>query len=151
MPDYLIIIAVAIVGILAVVAVWMQLKVYKLEKKKKQQQLELETQQKEHQAYLNNSIQVLAQGLIDDQLTLTEGAIRISVLMENCQINEDVRKEFIAFFQLMEATSHIPILDQWKQLPKKQKLKLDLERLTIEQQFKDFVIDAAKRIRGREF
>jgi Na+/H+ antiporter NhaB len=151
MSAFLIVIAVAIVVTLSVYAWTLHTKVKQKEANQKAQLLELEKQKQEHKNYLNNSIQVLAQGLIDDQLSLTEGAIRISVLMDNCQITEETKKEFVAFFQLAEETAHIPILDAWKRLSKKEKFKYDNERGKIEDKYKDFVVDAAQRIRGRSF
>jgi hypothetical protein len=140
-----------IVVILAIVAWRLQRQVNAVEAKKRQQAQEIDTLKKNHQHYLNNSIQMLAQGLIDSQLSFTEGAIRISVLMNNLPINDQHREEFSAFFQLADATSHIPILGAWKKLSKTDKLRFENEREAMEEKYKDFVIDAAKRIQGRKF
>ncbi|MEO0443294.1 MAG: DUF2489 domain-containing protein [Pseudomonadota bacterium] len=140
-----------IVIALAAIAWNLQTKVRAMEEKKRRGLQALETQKQEHQQYLNNSIQVLAQGLIDEQLSMTEGAIRISVLMGNLDITDEDKQEFNAFFQLADATAHIPILDAWNRLPKKEKLQFDKERDATEYKFKDFVLDAAQRIKGRRF
>ena len=100
---------------------------------------------------MNKSIQVLAQGLKEEQLTGTEAAIRISVLLEFLGVDEHVREDYSVFFQLAEATAHIPMLDKWKQLSTKDKLKYDAERQAIESKYKDFIQDAAQRIIGQQF
>lgn len=151
MPNYIIFIACLIVVILAIVAFYMQRQVHKMEKEKAQQQQELEGLKENHQQYLNNSIQILAQGITDEQVTMTEGAIRISVLLDNLNIDETTREEYSAFFQLAEATSHIPILSAWKKLPKKEKARFDKERAEKEGQYKEFILDAAQRIKGKQF
>lgn len=151
MTQFLIIAGALILLVLSVIAWRLQSQVRKMEATKAQQQQELDELKDNHQQYLNNSIQVLAQGIIDDQLTLTEGAIRISVLLDNLEINEKHREEYSAFFQLAEATSHIPILKAWKKLPKAEKRRFEKERESTEDKYKDFVVDAAKRIRGVEF
>lgn len=151
MTQFLIIAGALILLVLSVIAWRLQSQVRKMEATKAQQQQELDELKDNHQQYLNNSIQVLAQGIIDDQLTLTEGAIRISVLLDNLEINDKHREEYSAFFQLAEATSHIPILKAWKQLPKAEKRRFEKERESTEDKYKDFVVDAAKRIRGVEF
>ena len=66
-------------------------------------------------------------------------------------VGEDVREEFSAFYQLMEQTRHIPILENWKNLSHKEQKDFDLQRLKSEESFRDFVQDAAVRIQGREF
>ncbi len=151
MPTFIIVIAIVILVVLAAVACYMQYQVKKMEAKKAEQQRELDKLKEDHQEYLNSSIQILAQGIIDDQLTLTEGAIRISVLLDNLDINEQQRESYSVFFQLAEAAAHIPILDAWKKLSKKEKLRFEKERKNIEDQYKDFMIDAANRIRGTRF
>ncbi|MFT6386683.1 MAG: nucleotidyltransferase/DNA polymerase involved in DNA repair [Cellvibrionaceae bacterium] len=137
--------------VLSFIAWRLQKRVKQIESVKVEQRQELEELKDNHQQYLNSSIQILAKGILDEQLTLTEGAIRISVLLGNLKINDNHREEYSAFFQLAEATSHIPILDAWKKLPKKEKARLEKERVTIEEKYKDFIVDAAKRIKGQRF
>ena len=151
MPWYIIILGIVIILVLAAVAWRLQSRVYQMENRQKQQAEVLHQQQEKHQQYLNNSIQVLAQGIVDEQLSLTEGAIRISVLLDNLNITAEEKQTYSAFFQLAEATAHIPVLKAWKALPKKEKLRYDKERLGIEDKFKSFVVDAAERIRGQAF
>jgi len=42
-------------------------------------------------------------------------------------------------------------MEQWKQLKTKQKLVFDKQRTELEVVHKEFVLDAAKRIKGRTF
>lgn len=140
-----------IIIVLAVIAWRLQQKVKEVEAEKERQQLEHEKQKQQKRDSMNKSIQVLAQGIVEDQLTKTEGAIRISVLMEFLAVEDAAKEEFSAFFQLAEATAHIPILEKWKELPTKEKLRYDSEREELEGKFGDFIVDAAKRIQGREF
>ena len=126
----LIIIGTAIIAVLAAVAYRMQKKVKLMEQAKQQQQQMLDEKARKRRS-VNKSIQVLAQGIKDDQLTKTEGAIRISVLLESLSIDDSVREEYSAFFQLAEATAHIPILEQWQKLSTKEKLRYDSERVNF--------------------
>lgn len=137
--------------VLSFIAWRLQRRVNKMEREKVEHQQEIEELKDNHQEYLNSSIQILAQGIIDEQLSLTEGAIRISVLMDNLNIADTHREDYSAFFQLAEATAHIPILDAWKRLPKKEKARFEQERANTEEKYKDFVVDAAKRILGKNF
>ena len=146
-----IIFGVVIVLLLAGTAIFYLRKVNKMQVTKEQQIKELDGLKSDHNNYLNTSVQVLAQGLVDDQLSLTEGAIRISVLLDNLKINEAARNDYSAIFQLAEATSHIPILDAWNRLSKKEKKEFEKIRSALEDQYKDFVVDAARRLKGKSF
>jgi hypothetical protein len=146
-----IVFGVVIVLLLAGTAIFYLRKVNKMQVIKEQQIKELDSLKSDHNNYLNTSVQVLAQGLVDDQLSLTEGAIRISVLLDNLKINEAARNDYSAIFQLAEATSHIPILDAWNRLSKKEKKEFEKIRSGLEDQYKDFVVDAARRLKGKSF
>jgi hypothetical protein len=140
-----------IVLLLAGIAVHYLRKVKKMQVIKEQQVKELDNLKSNHNNYLNTSVQVLAQSLVDDQLSLTEGAIRISVLLDNLKIDDAARSDFSAIFQLAEATSHIPILEAWSRLSKIEKKQFEKTRVGIEDQYKEFVVDAARRLKGKSF
>jgi uncharacterized membrane protein len=148
---FFIVLGVVIVLVLAGVAVYYLRQVKTMQAIKTQQLKELDDLKSDHNNYLNRSVQVLAQGLVAEQLSLTEGAIRISVLLDNLKIDEDERNDYSALFQLAEATSHIPILDAWNRLSKKEKNKFEKIRASLEAQYKDFVVDAARRLKGKSF
>ncbi len=147
----LIIVGAILIAALGGVAIYYLLQVKKMEAVKEKQNQELIDFKNSHNNYLNNSVQVLAQGMIDEQLSLTEGSIRISVLLDNLKISDDDRNQYSAVFQLAEATAHIPILDAWKQLSKNEKKRFEKERANIETTYKEFVINVAQQLKGKTF
>lgn len=151
LTNLLIILAVIIVMALAVVAAVLQYKVYRQKQARKAVAQQRQTDSDAQRERLNKSIQILAQSVGSDDLSLTEASIRISVLLDSMSVEDSVREEFAAFYQLAEATSHIPILDDWKALPTKKKLEYDRDRSTQEQFYEKAVVEAAQRIRGRRF
>jgi uncharacterized protein HemX len=149
------VVAIIIVIGLAYYAFQLQVKVNVIEKKRtlqqQEQQLMVDKQAQEKRDSMNKSIQILAQGLSEGQLSKTEAAIRIGALLEFLGADDRVKEQYSAFFQLAEATAHIPILGKWKALPTKEKLRYDGERETLEETYGDFVVDAGKRILGQRF
>jgi type II secretory pathway pseudopilin PulG len=147
--------ALVIVAVLAAIAARLVFMVYRQEKTRKEklaaQELANQQAQQQQRAWINKSIQILAQALQNNELTLTEASIRITGLLESLDVNNEVKTEFSAFFQLRDKTSHIPYLEAWKQLSAAEQRKFDIERLQQEASFNDFVMDAAKRILGRSF
>lgn len=151
----LIILGSLIILVLTIIAVRLVYKVYlqKKDRAVKLQALEAANQkaQIERREWVNKSIQILAQAVHKDELTLTEASIRISGLLDSLDVDADIKTEFSAFYQLREKTGHIPYLEAWQNLSNAEQKKFDLERLRYETTFNDFVMDAAKRIQGREF
>jgi hypothetical protein len=147
----LLVIGLIIVSILATVAGVLLYKVHQKNQVQRALLAEKEQAIKEQRANINRSIQILAQASQSEDLTLTEACIRISVLLDSLGVDDEVREEFSAFYQLRSLTEHIPILDGWKKLSRKEQMQFDLQRMKHEASYRDFVLDAAVRIKGREF
>lgn len=140
-----------VIVVLSVIAFRLQAQVKQAEEKKLAQQQAYDKQVQDKRDSMNRSIQILAQGLVEGQLSKTEAAIRIGALLEFLDVSDAVKEEYSAFFQLAEATAHIPILEKWKALSAKEKLRYDKERDSLEEKFGDFVVDSAKRVIGVSF
>ena len=147
----LLVIGLIIVSILAAIAGVLLYKVHQKNQVQRALLAEKELAIKEQRANINRSIQILAQASQSEDLTLTEACIRISVLLDSLGVDDGVREEFSAFYQLRSLTEHIPILDGWKKLSRKEQMQFDLQRMKHEASYRDFVLDAAVRIKGREF
>lgn len=135
-----------IIVVLAAIAVNFQLKV---RKQTKEQQAQLEQQQKqtaERREYARKSIKILAQAMLKDELTLTEVSIRIAALVQIFPLSESQLADHRCFVELAKATSHIPILEEWKKLPKAKKKELNIERERLESEYKDFILAACGAI-----
>lgn len=143
---------IVIIVVLAIIAAVLQYKVYQLNKQQKAQEQERLDKAAARRREINQSIQIIAQAIgQDDKLTLTEASIRISGLLDILGAPSSVQEEFSAFYQLTSATSHIPYLTDWKALSKQDKWKYTLERERLETDYKEFILHAAERIRGRDF
>ena len=147
----LLILALIIIAVLAGIAGVLLYKVKQKNTHQRVQVAEKEAAIKAQRDKVNNSIQILAQAVGRDELTLTEASIRISFLLDSLGVGDDVREEFSAFYQLMEQTRHIPILENWKKLGPKEQKEFDRQRLKLEADYREFVLNAAARVQGREF
>jgi len=123
---------------------YLKLRTQTTEREKKEQELSEELAgRREH---YRDSVRVICSAIVEEQVSLTEGAIRISMLVSQLELTEKEKVDFQVFFQLTQATSHIPILEEWKNLSKKEKLRFDQEREKLEESFKIFVEDSARRV-----
>ncbi|WP_299587129.1 DUF2489 domain-containing protein [uncultured Microbulbifer sp.] len=150
-PVFVLVIAALIIFFLATLAGYYLRKLAVAQKKQAEQLAELEQAAQEQRQRVNDSIQIIARSLLDDGVGLTEASIRIRVLLDSLQVEDSVREEFVAFYTIAEKTSHIPILKGWKALPRKEQFQFELEMAKVEVDYKDFAMDAAKRILGRSF
>lgn len=152
---YLALIGCVIILVLAIIAARLLLKLRAQTKKRTAALAAIEEAnqkaQIEQRIWMNKSIQILAQAVGKEDLSLTEASIRICGLLEALNVSEEIKTEFSAFYQLREKTQHIPYLEAWKALSDAEQRKFDLERLQQEATYQDFILDAAKRIVDRHF
>ncbi|WP_288129227.1 DUF2489 domain-containing protein [Microbulbifer sp.] len=150
-PVWIVLIATLIIVALSAVATYYSLALHKAQKRQKRQLAELETAAEEQRERVNNSIQIIAKTLLDDGVGLTEASLRIRVLLDSLQVEPAVKEEFVAFYQIAEQTNHIPILGEWKKLSRKEQFAFEKDMARVESEYRDFALDAAKRILGRNF
>lgn len=136
----------AIVAILAAVAGYYHVLLYRKNKKASVAEKALAYELDERHKRNKNSIVIIARAVIDDQVSLTEASIRIHTISQSMQVADSAREALSVFRQVAEATAHIPILEKWRELPKKQKAAYDLERAKVEDDFREFAVEAARKI-----
>lgn len=87
----------------------------------------------EHRRYLIDSIRIIAGAVLhDERMTLTEGCIRIKVLLDNLAPHLHQHEQFAVINRMFEATSHIPFLEAWKALSRQEQARFELEMARIE-------------------
>ena len=69
--------------------------------------------------------------------------MRISFLSQQVAATSEELESFSIFQQLAEATSHIPILEDWIALERTEKRRVNMERENIEVGFKEFIRSSA--------
>jgi len=131
---------------LALYAIYLALQVSQQRQQRQaaEQALADELAKKEREA--RQSLQIIARALIQKDLSETEAAMRISWLAQQIQMSADEAQHLSVFKQLAEATSHIPILDDWAALSKAEKRRLNLEREAIEVNYRDFIQVSAEQL-----
>jgi hypothetical protein len=102
--------------------------------------------QSQSQLDAQQSIRVIAQALLQNDLTSTEAAMRIGFLAQQFEPIEGQEKSIKTFQSLAMDTSHIPILDAWKALSTNDKAEYEKQRLSIENSHSEAIQTAAKTL-----
>ncbi|WP_086931463.1 DUF2489 domain-containing protein [Agarilytica rhodophyticola] len=139
-------IACIVVAVLMGVAIYYNVLLFRKNKENKAAELAFQEELRSRRNKNINSINIIARAVLDDQVSLTEASIRINALLPTLNLDNKTLNDLSVFRQLSEATAHIPILEKWKALSRKEKLSFDKEREKIESNFRDFVIEAARKI-----
>ncbi|EXJ09417.1 DUF2489 domain-containing protein [Nitrincola nitratireducens] len=121
-----------------------QLRSEKERKEKIQDELDkAEEAARKHKAYLIESIQIIAKGVLEEQCGVTEGCIRLKVLIENIAPHLLHHADLKAIQLIFDKTSHIPLLNDWKALTASEKETFLAEMADIEKMYRSDVQAAA--------
>jgi len=97
------------------------------------------------------SIQIIVNAMDEGQCELTEGCIRLRMLISQIDA-ELLKQEKLAIIDFIYAqTEHMPIKEDWKKLDKKVKTKLTNERYALEGQHRSAIKKAVKVLKQHVF
>ena len=121
-------------------------------RKKRDQQLQLKYERKAKKAREDNidSLRIIAKCYLAEQVELSEAGIRISRLMDMLELSDAQRSPYKVFDQIHKKLAHIPIFQDWEALPKKEKRGHTETIARVEEEYKDFAVDAAKQMTNFE-
>jgi heme exporter protein D len=110
-------------------------------------QSQAQSKAREQRQYLIDSIRVIARAMSEDEkMTLTEGSIRLKVLLDNLMPELHSNPDFEIIATHYEATRHIPYLKAWKSLERSQQRRYRKEMDTLEQRHRDALLQAAAKL-----
>lgn len=92
-----------------------------------------------HDQKIYSSVGIIAKAMKEQQCDYSEGCWRISVLLDSLKTQEPLNSQFPAIFELYEGIRHLSILDERKQLAKRDRMKQDLERMKLETKLADSI------------
>ena len=113
------------------------------------QETQAEQQFEDTRLSATQSIKVIAQCMLDEQIELSEGCIRIKVLLDHVAPEFHDDPYFKVFAQVYEATRHMPTHEARKQADKKLIMRLDLERMTLEEDNEEAILSASRQLLSR--
>jgi len=106
----------------------------------------LKAEQAENQAYIIESIQVICKTIQNEDMNLSEGAIRLKVLSDNLPFSDDERASFTAIEALYLEVSELDTHENRKNLDKKERMKQDLKRHKAEVKHQDAFLAAVENL-----
>ncbi len=139
-----------IVG-LSVVAVHLWSKVFRQQAAQAmQQQLAVEAEQKKLE-HIFESLNVIAVSVLEKQCPISEGCIRMSVLLDQLPLSCEMKHRFRPLFEVHQQLAHIPTHSRWKALDKKQRWEFEKLIRRVEQEYETGVNEALQWVKDNPF
>ncbi|WP_017444207.1 DUF2489 domain-containing protein [Gayadomonas joobiniege] len=144
MSSTLILLIIAAILILAGLAFYAGKLLFQL----KQQKQAAEQKVNQRNQRLEESIRTISSAMKEEQCEISEGVLRLTVLLDHLSDAQqaDYRQQYPSIHALNDKIKHLAILDERKQLAKKDRMRQDMERWQHEADFKELVLDEANRL-----
>jgi len=85
-----------------------------------------------HDSKVLQSVLIIVKAMQEEQCDYSEGCWRLSVLLDSLKLSNQMENEFPAIFNLYNQIKHLSILDERKQMAKRDRMKQDVERMKVE-------------------
>lgn len=129
--------ALAIIGLLAGYALWLWRQVW-------QRQRQQQAQDRQQRERLGEDLRILASSLLDGQLPMIEGAIRIKVLIDNYDTTLSQSAHSAVFHSLYAATADVPTHAAWQALSAEERTQYRSRFAALEREHGEALRTAAK-------
>lgn len=123
--------------------------------KEQQQQAQLELAQRQadierHNAYLVDSICLIAKAVTEEQCELSEGAIRICRLLEKVYVEHDTNypEDYPALHKLDSFLADYPTHEGYKALKRQERMSFDVKRAQQEIALKEAIILECEQLKS---
>ncbi|WP_167855906.1 DUF2489 domain-containing protein [Natronospirillum operosum] len=151
MLTLLTVLALFIVLGLGAYAGWLHWRLWQHRRQIAQQEAGYQRQRQVHEDYLIDSIRIIAQNMVEEDLNISEGSIRIRFLLEGMELPAEERARFQAFDDLYEQVRELDTHQARQALTPQERLRQDQVREAHEREHRTRVLEAARLIRRYEF
>ena len=148
---YLAIAAIIVVIILSVIAAYYLLKVRQQQSEHKAIQDKQQEQWRKQYRRLAEDIQFIANAMLQEQCEITEGCMRIKVLMDKLDDGLHTKPEFQGIQSFFKLTQDMPTHQAYKDLPRQEQFKLDQRRYALEDEHREQILAEAKLLTRYQF
>lgn len=119
------------------------LKKIKLQKDRSKEQLQ---RVKEKEKYVLESLDIICRAIMEGQCEISEGCIRIKMLMTKSKMIKSDREDYKVIFSMYENLKDFKTHENRKELSATERLKEDSMRLTVEENFKGSFLRAVNEL-----
>lgn len=144
-------VALIIIAALSGIAAYYIWQVKKQNTRLKAEQEEQKKAWRQKKEELAKDIRFIAHSMVQEQCEITEGCMRIKVLMDHLDGDLQSKPEFQTIQRVFSLTSDMPTHQAYKDLSRKEQFKLDNKRYKIEDDNRELVMAEAKTLVSYKF
>lgn len=108
--------------------------------------LERAQKEKERKEFVEESLRIISKAVVEGQCDLSEGCIRIRMLIDRTDRINHKHEDYQVFFDMYEEIKHFKTHEARKELSKQELYNEDKERYMIEERYRDSFLEASRRL-----
>lgn len=108
--------------------------------------LERAQKETERKEFVEESLRIISKAVVEGQCDLSEGCIRIRMLIDRTDRINHKHEDYKVFFEMYEEIKHFKTHEARKELSKQELYNEDKERYLIEERYKDSFLEASRRL-----
>lgn len=143
--------AILILATLSAIAIYYLLKLKRVNTEQKELSIQNQQAWLDHQIELSKDLKFIANAMIQGQCEITEGCLRLKVLMDRLDETLQEQAHFQAIVAHFNATSSMPTHKAYASLSRKEQFALDNQRYQLEHQNKAAILQEAKTLLKYDF
>ena len=143
---FLIFIAITILLILSCIAAYYLIKLRKVKKQQQEQIAENQQAWLKRQQELVADLRFIASSMLQGQCEITEGCMRLKVLMDHLDKELALKTEFQTLQFYYQQTIDMPHHEAYKSLSRKQQFSWDKKRFALEEKYRDQILVEANHL-----
>ncbi|WP_108125440.1 DUF2489 domain-containing protein [Saccharospirillum mangrovi] len=141
------VLAVVIIGVLAVVAWRLQRQVWQQQRQQAEMLQAQQQKEAERTAYVLDSLRILSANVIDENLNLSEATIRCKVLVDALNLPVSEREPYRVLETVYEQIQHFDTHGARKALSRQERDRQDAEREAIESEYQAELLVCFEQLR----
>ncbi|MHA7878493.1 MAG: DUF2489 domain-containing protein [Saccharospirillum sp.] len=139
--------AVVVIAVLAVIAWRLQRQVRQQQHYLSEQQALAQQKKADRQAFALDSLRIISQNVIEEDLNLSEATIRCKILIDALELSDDEREPYRILDVVYEQVQHFDTHQARRNLDRAERQQQDKAREAIEANHQDDLIQCFKRLR----
>jgi len=144
----LVVSAFIIIGILSYVAIKLNIKVRQQARLHSQLELKRSLQKQDQRDHIVESLRVISQNVLNEDLNLSEATIRCKMLLDGLLLPADHREPYVVLEDVYQLIKGFDTHQSRKSLSSAQIKKQDKERLEIEEQYREKLLQCFELLKN---
>lgn len=99
---------------------------------------------REKEKYILESLDIICKAILQEQCEISEGSIRIRMLLDNSKMLDSNKSEYVLFYNMYEELKEFKTHEKRNELSKQERMSEDIKRFKVEEKYQEDFLTTVK-------